>query len=442
MPRVSMLPSDDSTSTKISPVPGVSMASSENSTATKIGQVLTSHYNLNPDGEGLVYSRPDSRGGIFLAVKEGDQEKRLVVLDRDNYQPEADEREPQVVLAELLARDDLPADFRLGIQALLRPSPQTVDTSVPAIRGICDLDSIFLNPEPVKHIREPELPERSVTYLAGDSESGKSTVACAWGRDLARAGHGVLLLDLDRNPRAVIRDRFERLGVNFMDCFFSVWDAQQREEAPQPDSHIVLDWCRDMVDMTGKSPLVILDSVVSFLLPDEDENASASMRAFFNRCRAVNRAGGTVLVLHHFNRNGTPRGSSDFKPAADQGFFVSNHNPGSRLLSRIRLRVDKSRYGLVDEITYDYASGHMVRCGVGPSANGKGGKGAEHTAKLIELLAQHAGIGTSAFIKLAKDADIPDHPTRKFLDNGVESGSIHREGSQNRGYRHSLSKEG
>jgi hypothetical protein len=237
----------------------------------------------------------------------------------------------------------------------------------------------------------------------------------------------------------VIWDRLTRLGVT-SESLFPVWDAQQREEAPQPDSPVVMEWCERKAQEADKSPLVIIDSVVSFLSPEEDENASTKMRALYNRCRSVNRAGGTVLLLHHPNHNGTPRGSSDFRPAADQGFLVSNHNPdGSRLLSRLRLKVDKSRYGLIDEITYEYAGGQMLRC---ESAHAPKPDAINHTeAALAELLAKNPGIGTTAFIETGKKTGIPEHRTRGFLEDGVRSGRIRREGSRGKGYHHYLKEE-
>jgi len=47
------------------------------------------------------------------------------------------------------------------------------------------------------------------------------------------------------------------------------------------------------------------------------------MRAVFDRCRILTRLGGTVIVIHHTNRSGEARGSSDFKPACDQAFLVA-----------------------------------------------------------------------------------------------------------------------
>src|ERR1022692_2710531 len=93
----------------------------------------------------------------------------------------------------------------------------------------------------------------------------------------------------------------ERLGLGSDDERFRVWDCEQSEEAPQPDDPIVTDWVKRMVAATGKPPLVIVDSLISFFTEDEDENAAVDMRRLFNRCRALTKVGATVVVIHHTN---------------------------------------------------------------------------------------------------------------------------------------------
>ena len=49
--------------------------------------------------------------------------------------------------------------------------------------------------------------------------------------------------------------------------------------------------------------------------------------------------GAAVIMIHHTNRNGEARGSSDFKPASDQAFLVGNQGwQWGRLLDLITLR--------------------------------------------------------------------------------------------------------
>src|SRR5208283_5019288 len=107
------------------------------------------------------------------------------------------------------------------------------------IRRVEDLESVFADRTPTDYVVKPELPAKAVVCLAGDSESGKTTLACAWARDAILQGHAVLLLDRDRNPRERVRDRMERLGIPSNCTLLWVWDCEQKSEPPQPDDPII-----------------------------------------------------------------------------------------------------------------------------------------------------------------------------------------------------------
>src|SRR4051794_2354986 len=63
------------------------------------------------------------------------------------------------------------------------------------IHRIEDLKSIFANRAAVEYLINPELPKKAVVCLTGDSESGKTTLACAWAREVLHHGNSVLILD-------------------------------------------------------------------------------------------------------------------------------------------------------------------------------------------------------------------------------------------------------
>ena len=285
------------------------------------------------------------------------------------------------------------------------------------IQRVEDLESIFANRPPLEYFLRPELPTKAVVCLTGDSESGKTTLACAWAREVLSRGDAVLILDRDKNPRDRICERLERLGVESDGQFFRVWDCEQMDEPPQPSHPIIVDWVKRMV-AAGKKPLVVVDSLVSFFEDDEDENSAVDMRALFNRCRALTKLGATVIVIHHTNRNGETRGSSDFRPASDQAFLVSNSDrDGGRLLDLLTLRCEKSRYGLSENIRYRYAAGQMLRL-------------EEHglvktiTEQLMALLIANPGILTQPFEAMANDRGLGRNRARDFLRLGVQSGTI------------------
>jgi archaellum biogenesis ATPase FlaH len=325
-------------------------------------------------------------------------------------------------MKECALRTAEPAEMLAAYQARMEALNAEWSAAHGEIRRIEDLESVFADRLPTEYVIEPELPAKAIVCLAGDSESGKTTLACAWARDALLRGHAVLLLDRDRNPRERVRDRLERLGIS-ADCkLLWVWDCEQKSEPPQPDDPIVVDWVKRMVAETGKPPLVILDSLISFFLADEDENAAVDMRALFDRCRALTGLGATVIAIHHTNRNGEARGSSDFKPACDQAFLVTNHDrDGGRLLDVVTLKYEKSRYGFSGTITYHYADGKMLRIETGVPG--------KHSPKspdeqLRALLIANPGILTDDFVKLAQNKRLKRETAREFLKNGESDGSI------------------
>ena len=242
------------------------------------------------------------------------------------------------------------------LQQLMQRSPGAgcrIDTLKPVFRG-CGA------PE---YLVAPELPAKSVVCLTGNAESGKTTSAFAWARDLYLRGHAVLILDRERNPLERVQERLQRLGITEEpDGRFKIWDCEQDDEAPQPNNPDVLGWVKRQAAETGKPVLVVADALVSFFLPTEDENDASDMRRLFNRFREVCKAGGTVLGIHHNNRQGEARGSIDYTNAADQTFNVSNYDrEGQRKLDCITLEVSKSRYSLFGRIEYRYSEGKMLR---------------------------------------------------------------------------------
>jgi KaiC/GvpD/RAD55 family RecA-like ATPase len=285
---------------------------------------------------------------------------------------------------------------------------------------IDNLKPVFRGSGALEYLIAPELPAKSVVCLTGNAESGKTTLAFAWARDLYLRGHAVLILDRERNPLERVQERLRRLGITEEpDGRFKVWDCEQDDEAPQPNSPDVLDWVKRQAAETSKPVLVNVDALVSFLLPEEDENSAGDMRRLFNRFRAVCKAGGTVLGIHHNNRQGQARGSIDYTNAADQIFSVSNHDrEGQRKLDCITLEVSKSRYGLFERIEYRYAQGKMLREGDRVEISRTV---AEH---LTAILREHPGIGAKPLEEMYTAAKLGRQQCRDLLQLWHERGEI------------------
>lgn len=65
---------------------------------------------------------------------------------------------------------------------------------------IDNLKPVFRGSGTTEYLIAPELPAKSVVCLTGNAESGKTTLAFAWARDLYLQGHAALILDRERNP--------------------------------------------------------------------------------------------------------------------------------------------------------------------------------------------------------------------------------------------------
>ena len=266
----------------------------------------------------------------------------------------------------------------------------------------------------IEYLRDPELPRGAVVAVTGDAGCGKSTLVTAWARDAWR-GKGVPALILDReNPVSVIADRLARLGtedgpgVRF-------WGGWLAEEAPLPDSRVILDWVRSC----DPKPLVIVDSFSAF--HGGDQNDASETRAFMHRCRRVADLGACVIVIHHDGKAETSkdyRGSSDFKAAVDQAYHVASFGCDGRL-DKLVLRPYKSRMGAAAEISYEYCGGRFVR---GDATDARQTVNDQLTA----ILRTNPAINSSQFEDLAAGRGIPRAQARAFLADGVRAGFVTR----------------
>jgi hypothetical protein len=307
----------------------------------------------------------------------------------------------------------------------------SVDTHQGTILSVESLPTIAeCGANNIEYVRDPELPRGAVVAVTGDAGCGKSSLVTAWARDAWR-NKGVPALILDReNPISVIADRLERLGtedgpgVRF-------WGGWLAEEAPLPDSRVILDWVRTC----EPRPLVIVDSFSAF--HGGDQNDASETRAFMHRCRRVADLGACVIVIHHDGKAETSkdyRGSSDFKAAVDQAYHVASFGSDGRL-DKLVLRPYKSRIGAAGEISYEYADGQFLRGDAGE---------ARHTVsdQLTELLRTNPGITGRKYEELATTRSISRERAREFLNAGVFAGSVRRESGQRNAKRFFLNGGG
>jgi hypothetical protein len=207
----------------------------------------------------------------------------------------------------------------------------------------------------------------------------------------------------------------ERLGVTDGPDFH-VWGGWLEEEAPQPDSPLILDWVR----RCDPRPIVVVDSFAAF--HGGDENDAGETRRFMHRCRRLANLGAIVVVIHHDGKADSAkdyRGSSDFKAAVDVAFQVSNFGDTGHL-GRLVLRTFKSRFGFAGELTYEYTGGRFIR-------------GDAHDVRqtineqLTGILRLNPGVTSRRFEELVSGMSLGRNQGRRFLADGMLSGSIRRE---------------
>lgn len=260
----------------------------------------------------------------------------------------------------------------------------------------------------------------TVGLLTGDSGSGKSTFATAFGHAVAKgvpiAGfctskRPTLLLDRENSLNGV-RERLGRLQIED-DGDFKIWGGWCAGEVPAADSPIVLDW----IDACGTKPLVIVDSLVSYL-ERASENDSSDIRAYMNGFRMIANRGATVVLLHHTGKGDSTkdyRGSSDIKASVDTAFNLANLGDPSRL-STLRLRAFKSRFATATEVVLHYQDGGFQ----------VGEQQSQATAYdlLVRLLQKNPGTKVTDFEALAVGQGLGRNKARDFVTNGVQMGRI------------------
>jgi hypothetical protein len=280
------------------------------------------------------------------------------------------------------------------------------------------------------------LPLGAITVISSESGHGKSYFLL-WALSRVTQGKPVFkrltiqcpVLYLDReNPSGVIQERVRDLGIDPDDPLLNYWGTHISEDAPAPDSTIVIEWAQRNPDS-----VIVIDSQVAFM--EGDENSSTDVSAFYAPLRRLASLGPAVTVLHHTGKSETSkeyRGSSYIKGAIDVGFNLTNF--GGNRLGKMRLRAWKPRMSVDPELIFEYRSGDFIsderRCAAEQTV----------TTQLTALLRANPGILTGEFESLALAKGLGRDRARQFLEFGGQTGDIKCEPDGKRGKRYFLTE--
>ncbi len=273
---------------------------------------------------------------------------------------------------------------------------------------------------PVNYVVETLIPTGSFGMLSGESGSGKSTVAIAIADAIANGKpwlglktekRHVLYKDRENNI-LTLASRLKRMGI-VDDGYLKIWSNWAKEVNVYEhslDSEVLLKYVEK-----HENPVIIADSLVSFLPPGASENDATHIREFMNLARKLTARGATVIFIHHTGKSeGSKkfRGSSDIQASVDFAYLVTSELDEKRYLDTVKLECFKMRDEVLAELPMLYRNGNFIR----PEAS-EGFKAPAHYKTLMDLLMEFGGICTEKLETKAKEKGVSRTKVREFLKN-------------------------
>ena len=188
--------------------------------------------------------------------------------------------------------------------------------------------------------------EARLSVLVGDSKSGKTTLlADAIG--CALMGREFLGTMPDQPGRIAI---VQEMGAESM----RAWIARHGVTEADIDFVDVVAYADLVAYLEARRPaLTVVDTLAALAAANRaDENAAGDMRLLANVLRSTGSAG---LVVHHENKSGQYRGSTDIRAACDQLIELKREEHGLRSLTYIG-RWPQQRV----ELSFDKGAAHFV----------------------------------------------------------------------------------
>ncbi len=302
-----------------------------------------------------------------------------------------------------------------------KPPAERNEVEPATLYDLDNLPSIALTEfPPVNYVVETLIPTGSFGMLSGESGSGKSTVAIAIADAIANGKpwlglktekRHVLYKDRENNI-LTLASRLKRMGI-VDDGYLKIWSNWAKEVNVYEhslDSEVLLKYVEK-----HENPVIIADSLVSFLPPGASENDATHIREFMNLARKLTARGATVIFIHHTGKSeGSKkfRGSSDIQASVDFAYLVTSELDEKRYLDTVKLECFKMRDEVLAELPMLYRNGNFIR----PEAS-EGFKAPAHYKTLMDLLMEFGGICTEKLETKAKEKGVSRTKVREFLKN-------------------------
>lgn len=220
----------------------------------------------------------------------------------------------------------------------------------------------------------------------------------------------VWIMDKESAP-SDIRNAIGLLGISSekIDMFSQPFLWLTGQDALEPDDPDLI----AQVEACEGDCIITFDSLLRYI--DGDENDSKTIKAFWNKCKHLCDLGATVIVLHHENKAGSYRGSSDIKAGPSIMWQLASNNP--KKLDEIAFKAIKFRgQGQEFKVKFDYKAKTFVPV----VTNYVNTEQATRQAKLGDLLKSNGGVSQTQFERLAVDGQISTREqAREYVTRGL-----------------------
>ncbi len=204
-----------------------------------------------------------------------------------------------------------------------------------------------------KYIVDNFLVDGAINLIYAPPKTGKSSFAVSLLKYLLEnTKYYNLYIDYD-NPIVALEDR----GVSKIIEKYSGFDYIHPDVVCMGADEVMKTLIKDLDETDYKDTIIFFDSVADFV----DVMSDSAVSGFMNNIKLLRNAGATVVLLHHTNKNeGTYKGSSVFRSACDNMFFL-NSKKIDRDKAYILLKSTSSRFGKIRNKAYlvDYSSWTM-----------------------------------------------------------------------------------